>query len=47
MSRRPPAEVALLRLLFASVDDYEDLWDGMPRPEKVRLPGDTEPPARI
>ena len=37
MSRRPPTELARLRLFLASVDEYEDLAAAMPRPEKISL----------
>ena len=46
MSRRPPTELARLRLFLASVDEYEDHATAMPRPEKVSLIHRAEPSAR-
>lgn len=37
VSRRPPTELARLRLFLASVDEYEDLAVAMPRPDKISL----------
>lgn len=37
MSRKPPTELARLRLFLASVDEYEDLATAMPRPENISL----------
>jgi hypothetical protein len=37
VSRRPPTDLARLRLFLASVDEYEDLAAAVPRPDKISL----------
>jgi hypothetical protein len=46
VSRRPPTELARIRLFLASVDEYEDLAAAMPRPEEVSLIHRAEPATR-